>query len=89
MDAGSGQSEAGDGTAQSGYATPDLGPFECENCQHFTPPGSCGHPEVQFDPEVQGTVDPQGCCNYFKSAHNETQSEEHSEGLNPDQETES
>ena len=70
-----------DGTQASGYVTPDLGPFECENCQKFTPPGTCQDPHVQNDPEVQGQVDPQGCCNFFKSAHNETQAEEHTEGL--------
>ena len=68
-----------DGTKASGYATPDLGPFECENCQKFQPPNTCGDPRVQQDPEVQGQVDPQGCCNFFQSAHNETQADEHSE----------
>lgn len=75
-----GDSEKGDGTAQAGYATPDLGPFECENCVHFQPPNQCDHPQVISDPEVQGNVDPEGCCNFFKSAHNETQEEEHDEG---------
>jgi hypothetical protein len=78
-----GDEEAGDGTAQAGYVTPDLGPFECENCIHFEEPNSCNHPQVMSDPEVQGQVDPEGCCNFFKSAHNESQSDEHSEGLNP------
>lgn len=76
----------GDGTAQSGYATPDLGPFECENCQHFQEPNSCNHPEVQSDPEVNGQVDPEGCCNYFKSAGNETEAEEHGEGADESEE---
>lgn len=70
-----------DGSQASGYATPDLGPFECENCTKFQPPNQCGDPRVQQDPEVQGQVDPQGCCNFFQSAHNETQDEEHTEGL--------
>lgn len=73
--------EQGDGTQASGYVTPDLGPFECENCQHFTAPSNCNHPTVQADPQVQGQVDPEGCCNFFKSAHNETQAEEHGENL--------
>lgn len=73
-----GDAEPGDGTQLSGYVTPDLGPFECENCQHFTAPSSCSHPFVIADPEVNGQVDAEGCCNYFKSAHNETQAEEHS-----------
>lgn len=72
--------EPGDGTVSSGYVTPDLGPFECENCIHFEAPGSCNHPTVVSDPEVQGNVDPEGCCNFFKSAHSESQEEEHSEG---------
>ena len=73
-----GDAEPGDGTQLSGYATADLGPFECENCQHFTAPSSCSHPFVIADPDVNGQVDPEGCCNYFKSAHNETQEQEHS-----------
>lgn len=72
-------SQQQDGTAASGYATPDLGPFECENCTKFQPPNLCGDPRVQQDPEVQGQVDPQGCCNFFQSAHNETQQEEYGE----------
>jgi hypothetical protein len=71
--------QIGDGTAQSGYVTPDLGPFECENCVHFQPPGQCDHPQVTSDPEVQGKVDPESCCNFFKSAHRQSQEQEHSE----------
>ncbi|HEX3156787.1 MAG TPA: hypothetical protein VHV32_19315 [Candidatus Angelobacter sp.] len=71
--------EPGDGTAQAGYVTPDLGPFECENCIHFDGQSQCNHPTVQGDPEVQGNVEPEGCCNFFKSDHNETQAEEHGE----------
>lgn len=69
--------EQGDGTAQSGYVTPDLGPFECDNCIHFDGQSRCNHPQVQSDQEVQGNVDPEGCCNFFKSAHNESQAAEH------------
>jgi len=79
-DGDGGEDEKGDGTAQSGYVTPDLGPFECENCMHFTAPTTCDHPEVISDPEVQGQVEAEACCNFFKSAHKETQQEEHSEG---------
>jgi hypothetical protein len=68
-----------DGTQASGYVTPDLGPFECENCTKFSAPNQCQEPRVQSDPEVQGQVDPQGCCNFFQSAHNESQAQEHSE----------
>ena len=70
----------GDGTAQSGYVTPDLGPCECENCVHFQPPGQCNQPQVVSDPEVNGQVEPEAWCKYFKSAHKETQEEEHTEG---------
>jgi hypothetical protein len=80
MGMGTGTMPQQDGTAASGYATPDLGPFECENCMKFSPPNQCQDPRVQQDPEVQGQVDPQGCCNFFQSAHNETQAEEHTEG---------
>lgn len=76
---GHGSALSQDGTAASGYAMPDLGPFECENCQKFQPPSQCSDPRVQQDPEVQGQVDPQGCCNFFQSAHNESQADEHSE----------
>jgi hypothetical protein len=61
------QGEPGDGTQQSGYVTPDLGPFECDNCTHFQAPDTCDHPEVVSDPEVNGQVEAKGCCNFFKS----------------------
>jgi hypothetical protein len=70
-----------DGTAASGYVTPDLGPFECENCTKFQEPSTCTDPHVVNDPEVNGQVDPEGCCNYFTSAHKESQEQEHTEGL--------
>jgi hypothetical protein len=78
---GPGSANTQDGTAASGYATPDLGPFECENCKKYDPQGQppCQDPRVQADPEVKGQVDAEGCCNFFKSAHNESQQEEHSE----------
>lgn len=77
---------AGIGSAQSGYATPDNGPFECENCIHFQPPNACDNPQVVTDPEVNGKVEPEGCCNLFSPAGNETpggeeeESEEHEHG---------
>jgi hypothetical protein len=79
------QADQPSGTAQSGYVTPDLGPFECENCVHFQPPNQCNQQQVVSDPEVQGQVDPEGCCNFFTSAGNETQADEHSEN-SPEQE---
>lgn len=74
----------GSGSAATGYASPDEGPFECDNCQFFQAPGTCNHPEVQNDPEVNGEVDPEGCCNKFVSAGKETQDEEHTEGAGPE-----
>jgi hypothetical protein len=81
---GPGSANTQDGTAASGYATPDLGPFECENCAKFSPPNQCNDPRVQADPEVQGDVEPQGCCNFFQSAHNESQQDEHEESAPTD-----
>jgi hypothetical protein len=75
------QTDQPSGSAQSGYATPDLGPFECDNCVHFEAPNRCNQSQVVSDPEVQGNVDAEGCCNLFTSAHKESQQEEHSEGL--------
>lgn len=72
--------EPGDGTQRSGYVPPQLGPFECENCQHFEAPNRCNHPTIVSDPEVQGNVEAEGCCNFFKSAGNQSQEEERSEG---------
>lgn len=70
----------GVGTKQSGYADPRHGPFECGNCIHFHSGsgssmmdgfGSCDHPEVVADPEVErigdgAAVQEMGCCNYFQ-----------------------
>lgn len=62
------------GTAHSGYAGPEHGPFECRNCYHSHDEGStCDHPDVVKDLKEQGLtedgkayVDAQGCCNYFR-----------------------
>ena len=67
--AGDGGDDQGDGTQASGYVTPDLGPFECDNCTHFQAPSSCDNPQVMSDPEVNGQVEAKGCCNLFKSLH--------------------
>lgn len=78
--------QEGVGSAQAGYAGPENGPFECENCIHFDGQGSCDHPQVVTDPEVQGKVDAEGCCNFFSPSGNETQEEEHNEGSAVDEE---
>lgn len=70
------QGEPGDGTQQSGYVRPDLGPFQCQNCTHFQAPTTCDHPTVVNDPEIGGQVEAEGCCNYFKSAGQTTGEEE-------------
>jgi hypothetical protein len=57
---------AGIGSALSGYATPDNGPFECGNCVHFQAPNTCDNPQVVSDPEVGGQVEAEGCCNLFR-----------------------
>ena len=36
---------------------PESGPFECEYCHYFDEPRSC---EL-----VEGTIEPDGCCNLF------------------------
>lgn len=39
------------------YMTSDMGPFVCQNCDHFTETGEC---EV-----VAGPIDPEGVCILF------------------------
>lgn len=77
------QSQPSGGSQLVGYMGPDEGPFECHNCTFFQGdegPGQCTNPKVQQDPDVNGQVDSEGCCNEFNSAHNETQEQEHTEG---------
>lgn len=62
----SGDINAPIGSKATGYAGPDEGPFSCSNCVHFDGNSSCDNPKVIADPEVQGSVDPNGCCNYFR-----------------------
>lgn len=59
---------AGIGSAQSGYAGPEKGPFECSNCIHFDGQNKCDNPQVVSDPEVNGQVEAEGCCNLFSPA---------------------
>jgi hypothetical protein len=74
------QDDTGIGTAQAGYATPENGPFECGNCVHFDGKSACDNPQVQQDPEVQGQVDPEGCCNLFRPAGGSGEDEEEGSG---------
>ena len=70
-------SEKSIGTAKSGYAGPEKGPFACANCAHFSWPLHCDHSEGIEDAENgdpglslnrDGTakVEPGGCCNEFR-----------------------
>jgi hypothetical protein len=70
-----------EGTAQSGYKTPDMGPFECENCIHFQEGDgqkNCNQPDVIADPEVT-QVEAEGMCKHFESAGNQSQGDEKKE----------
>jgi hypothetical protein len=71
--------EEGIGSAQTGYAGPENGPFECENCIHFDGEGRCDHPQVMADPEVNGQVDAEGCCNLFQPSGEESEGQEEGE----------
>lgn len=43
------------------YLGPEAGPFECQGCDHFMEPNSCGI--------VEGQIDPKGvCCLFTKAA---------------------
>lgn len=63
----------GVGTKKTGYALPEMGPFECEHCVHVSEDGTrCDHPDVLADKDIPKTpnqklaiVDPHACCNYF------------------------
>lgn len=59
--------DEGIGSKETGYAGPDMGPFSCANCMHFDGQGSCDNEKVMADPEVNGKVDAEGCCNLFKN----------------------
>lgn len=71
---------AGIGSAQSGYATPDDGPFECGNCVHFDGESKCDNPQVVADPEVSGQVEAEGCCNLFRPEQEGGESDEEEQG---------
>src|ERR1035438_2138244 len=60
----------GAGTKKTGYALPEMGPFECEHCIHVSEKGTrCSHLDVLKDEDVPKTpdqklaiVDPHACC---------------------------
>lgn len=56
------------------YMGPDQGPFECQNCIYFVGDG-------QPCQKVSDPVQAEGCCNQYQCAGNETQQQEHSEGM--------
>lgn len=61
--------QKGTATAQAAYVTP-ASPDEatiCQNCIHFDGQGSCDHPQVIADPEVNGTVVANGHSKFFYS----------------------
>jgi hypothetical protein len=62
---------AGIGSALAGYAGSEDGPFECGNCVHFDGQSKCDNPQVISDPEVNGQVEAEGCCNLFSPAQHE------------------
>lgn len=56
------------------YQGPEAGPFECSNCTYFI---GDGQPCQKVSDPVQGD----GHCKLFESAGNESQDQEHTEGL--------
>jgi hypothetical protein len=65
------------GTKATGFATADLGPFKCQNCQKWKS-GVCMDNEVAADPGIPGReqrltpdghlrTDADECCNEFLS----------------------
>lgn len=50
----------------AGYLGAEYGPFACKNCVFFENPGSCSI--------VDGTIDPDACCNNYTSQAMQAQS---------------
>lgn len=64
-------SEGGMGSAATGYVTAQELPPEkrqCSDCKYFDGQSACSNPSVQADPEVNGQVQPDGCCNLIETA---------------------
>lgn len=49
------------------YMTADMGPFECQRCEHWSAPNACIL--------VSGKIDPAGVCNLFESSGDDMGSE--------------
>lgn len=71
-DNGDADDQKGTATAQSAYVAPSDGqPTICQNCLHFDGQGSCDHPQVIADPEVNGKVEANGHSKFFHSKSSE------------------
>ena len=42
------------------YMGPEDGPFKCSRCEYYIVGGACE--------KVEGTIDPDGCCNLYEEA---------------------
>lgn len=63
--------DQGMGSQASGYVTSQELPADqrsCSSCLHFDGQSQCSNPQVVADPEVQGKVEPDGCCNLIRIA---------------------
>lgn len=57
------------GSPATGYVSAsELPPDQrnCGACVHFDGQGNCNQPEVIADPDVQGKVEADGCCDYVR-----------------------
>lgn len=60
------EDQQGTATQQSAYVAPTDGqPTICANCMHFDGQGSCDHPEVIADPEVNGQAEANGHSKFY------------------------
>jgi hypothetical protein len=59
-------------SAQAAYVRPtDDQPTICQNCSHFDGQGSCDHPQVIADPDVQGKVEANGHSKFYSAKSQE------------------
>lgn len=52
---------------EAGYQPPSEAPFHCVGCKHFQ-----GRLQKENCEEVEGHVDPEGCCDYYKKRRRTT-----------------